>query len=258
MPAMKETMEKIRLQKILADAGLFSRRKAEEAIEQGRITVNGEIITELGFKADPAKDRITCDRKPVKAEAKTYVMLNKPAGIICTTDDDQNRTTVVDIIKHIGERLFPVGRLDFNTTGILLLTNDGEFAQKMMRPSSDIVKTYHARVRGLVTPRILGKMLSGITVEGIKYRFHKVRIEKSTDKNSALIIELTEGKNRHIKILCQALGHPVSKLMRTGYGPLKLGNLGPGDYRHLNEKEVKSLLRPAIKRRTGRGTRSSA
>jgi len=232
----------IRLQKILAEAGFFSRRKGEEAIAQGRVKVNGKTVTEQGCKADPSHDTITLDGKPVRLEPKTYILMNKPAGIICTCKDDEGRTTVIDIVRHVDERLFPVGRLDYNTTGILLLTNDGEFAQKMMHPSSGIVKTYMAKVRGLVTRKTTERMLAGITVEGVKYRFHSVRVDKSTDKNSSLIIGLTEGKNRHIKIVCQALGHPVSRLSRVGYGPLKLSNLEPGDYRHLSPKELSALL----------------
>jgi 23S rRNA pseudouridine2605 synthase len=174
--------------------------------------------------------------------------MNKPAGIICTCKDDEGRTTVMDIVRHVDERLFPVGRLDYNTTGILLLTNDGEFAQKMMHPSSGVVKTYLARVRGVVTKRTLDKMLAGITVEGIKYRFQHVRVEKSSENNSSLLIGLSEGRNRHIKILCQALGHPVSRLSRIGYGPLKIGTLEPGDYRHLSPKEISALLHTSTKK----------
>ncbi|MBI3795177.1 MAG: rRNA pseudouridine synthase [Nitrospinae bacterium] len=249
-------MEKIRLQKILAEAGIFSRRKGEDAIAQGRIKVNGETITEQGFKANPYEDSITCDGKLVKIQPKTYILMNKPAGIICTCKDDEGRTTVLDIIKHVDERLFPVGRLDYNTTGLLLLTNDGEFAQKMMHPSGGILKTYSARVRGVVTKRTIDKMLAGITVEGIKYRFQHVRVEKASENNSSLVIGLTEGKNRHIKILCQALGHPVSKLSRITYGPLKISNLQPGDYRHLSPKEIGALLHtsgkaPVAKTRSG-------
>jgi 23S rRNA pseudouridine2605 synthase len=238
---MKKT-GKIRLQKILAEAGLFSRRKGEDAIAQGKVKVNGQTVTEQGFKADPFHDSITYNGKLVKLQPKTYLIMNKPAGIICTCKDDEGRTTVIDLVRNADERLFPVGRLDYNTTGILLLTNDGEFAQKMMHPSHGMVKLYSARVRGIVTQRTADKMLAGITVEGVKYRFHSVRVEKSTDKNSSLLIGLTEGRNRHIKIVCQALGHPVSKLARVGYGPLKLGNLGPGDYRHLSPKELGTLL----------------
>ncbi len=238
---MRKT-EKTRLQKILAEAGLFSRRKAEDAIAQGRVKVNGIAVTELGFKADPYHDSITCDGKPVRLQPKTYLVMNKPAGVICTVKDDQGRTTVTDIIRNVDERLFPVGRLDFNTTGVLLLTNDGDFAQKISHPSSGVVKTYSARVRGVVTPKEVGRMLGGITVEGEKYRFHDVHVERATGKNSTLLIGLTEGKNRHIKVLCQALGHPVSKLARIAYGPIKLGTLQPGDYRHLSQKEISSLL----------------
>jgi 23S rRNA pseudouridine2605 synthase len=245
--AMKTPMKKtgkIRLQKILAEAGISSRRKAEEAIAQGRVKVNGITISAQGVKADPGEDVITFDGKPIKIQPKTYILMNKPAGVICTCKDDEGRTTVIDIVRHIDERLFPIGRLDYNTTGVLLLTNDGEFAQKMMHPSSGIIKTYHAKVRGVVTSKTVDKMLAGITVEGVKYRFQSVRVERSSENNSSLIIGLTEGKNRHIKILCQALGHPVSKLTRISYGSLKVGNLAPGDYRHLTQKEVGSLLRP--------------
>ncbi|MBI5178872.1 MAG: rRNA pseudouridine synthase, partial [Nitrospinae bacterium] len=241
----------------LAEAGLFSRRKAEEAIAEGRIRVNGEKVIEPGIKADPRHDEITCDGKPVKQQPKTYLIMNKPAGIICTCEDDKQRTTVVDLVKELDERLFPIGRLDFNTTGVLLLTNDGEFAQKVGHPSSGIVKIYLARVRGVVSEGERKKMLTGITVEGVKYRFHHVRVEKGTDKNSTLKIELTEGKNHHIKILCQALGHPVSRLARVNYGPLKLGNLGLGDYRHLSPKELKALL-AATGKKGGSSTRRSS
>lgn len=244
---------KVRLQKILAKAGFFSRRKGEEAIAQGRVKVNGQTVAEQGFKADPYQDSITLDGKPVRLQPKTYILMNKPAGIICTCQDDEGRTTVIDLVRHVDERLFPVGRLDFNTTGILLLTNDGEFAQKMMHPSFEIVKTYMAKVRGLVTKKTADRMLAGITVEGVKYRFHSVRVDKNTDKNSTLLIGLTEGKNRHVKVVCQALGHPVSKLSRIGYGPLKLGNLQPGDYRHLSKKELGALLHGPVKKTASRG-----
>lgn len=234
--------KKTRLQKILAEAGLFSRRKAEESILAGRVTVNGETITRLGFKADPANDSITCDGNPVKHQPKTYILLNKPAGVLSTCSDDRARKSVVDLIDNIGERLYPVGRLDFNTTGAIILTNDGGFAQKMMHPSSGVTKTYVAKVRGLVEGKTLKKMRSGITLEGVKLRFHKVAAERATGSNSFLKIDLQEGKNLHIKKLCKALGHPVSKLSRVSYGPIKLTGLESGDYRHLSGNEIKSLL----------------
>lgn len=145
-------------------------------------------------------------------------------------------------MDEIEERLFPVGRLDYNTTGALLLTNDGQFAQKMMRPSSSVTKTYLAKVRGAVSEKIVSRMRAGITVDGVRHRFQSVRLERSTGKNSVLKIELTEGKNRQIKKVCQALGCPVSKLSRIAYGSVKLGALSPGDYRHLSQREVKALL----------------
>jgi len=146
-------------------------------------------------------------------------------------------------VDEIDERLFPVGRLDYNTTGALLLTNDGEFAQKMSRPSSSVIKTYLAKVSGLVSEKTMSRMLAGIYIDGVKHRFRSVRLERITGKNSILKIELTEGKTRQIKKVCQALGCPVVKLSRIAYGPIKLGALAPGDYRHLSQKERKALLR---------------
>ncbi len=230
-----------RLHKILAEAGLFSRRAAERAIEEGRIAVNGEVVSRQGSTADPEKDRITCDGKKVKIPPKVYILLNKPKGILTTCADDRGRKTVIDIVKHIDQRIFPVGRLDFNTTGLLILTNDGEFASKMTHPSSGVVKTYLAKVRGQVAERTLKKMLAGITMEGVRYRFKEVRREKGTSKNSYLKIKVTEGKKHLVKKLCEALGHPVSKLSRVAFGTLKLSGLELGYYRHLSQKEVKSL-----------------
>ncbi len=239
-------MEKIRLQKILANAGLFSRRKAEEAMTEGRVTVNGTVVTELGSKADPEKDVIVCDGKRIEPQGKFYLVMNKPAGVITSCADDRGRKTVIDLVaEEMAKRVFPIGRLDYNTTGLLLLTNDGDFAQKLSHPSHGVVKTYLAKVRGLVAPETLKKMIGGITIEGEKYRFHNVRVDHVTGKNSTLMVELTEGKNLIIKILCQALGHPVAKLTRISYGPQKLGNLGLGDYRHLERDEVKALLAAA-------------
>ncbi|MBI5637644.1 MAG: pseudouridine synthase [Nitrospinae bacterium] len=239
-------MEKIRLQKILANAGLFSRRKAEEAMTEGRVTVNGEVVTELGSRADPDKDVIVCDGARIEPQGKFYLIMNKPAGVICSCADDRGRKTVIDLVaEEMAKRVFPIGRLDYNTTGLLLLTNDGDFSQKLSHPSHGVVKTYMAKVRGVVAPETIKKMIGGITIEGEKYRFHNVRVDHVTGKNSVLMVELTEGKNLIIKILCQALGHPVAKLARVAYGPLKLGNLGLGDYRHLDRDEVKALLAAA-------------
>ena len=237
----RDSQEGTRLQKILADAGLFSRRKAEEAIRDGLVSVNGKIVTEPGAKADPATDSITCKGRPVRAIAKTYVILHKPAGVLCTTSDPEGRPTVLDITKEIKQKISPVGRLDFNTTGLLILTNDGEFAQKMMRPSSGIIKKYHAKVRGKVSDKTLSRMRFGITLEGIKYRFASVTLVRATGNNSFLSIDLTEGKKHHIRKVCETLGNPVVKLSRVAFGPIKLSNLPLGAYRHLSEREVKAL-----------------
>jgi len=248
-PARKKTAsaDQIRLQKIIADAGILSRRKAEEAILEGLVKVNGKTVKKLGVKANPDADQITYKGKLLQKAKRLYILLNKPTGIICTTDDPEDRKTVTGLINEIHERLFPVGRLDVNTTGIILLTNDGDFAQKMMRPSFKVRKRYSARVRGKVENHTLKKMESGITYEGVKYKFKSVRVERVTGKNSLLNIELTEGKKHHIKNLCQVLGHPVVKLARVAYGNLKLSGLRVGDYRHLSGEEVSSLLRLAKK-----------
>ena len=221
---------------------MFSRRKAEKAILEGRVCVNGTSVTTLGATANPKTDIITCDGNEIKQRPKLYILLNKPVSLLTTCADDRGRKTVIDLVDEIDERLFPVGRLDYNTTGVLLLTNDGQFAQKIMRPSSSVTKVYLAKVRGEVSDKALARMRVGITVEGVRYRFQAVRRERSTGKNSILKIELTEGKNRQIKKVCQALGCPVSKLSRIAYGSIKLGTLMPGDYRHLSQREVKALL----------------
>lgn len=210
-------------------------------MEEGRVAVNGEVVSRQGLVADPEKDRITCDGKAVKIPSKIYILLNKPKGILTTCADDRGRKTVIDIVKHINQRIFPVGRLDFNTTGLLILTNDGELAAKMTHPSSGVVKTYLAKVRGQVAERTLKKMLAGITMEGVRYRFREVSREKGTSKNSYLKIRVAEGKKHIVKKLCEALGHPVSKLSRVAFGTLKLSGLEPGYYRHLSQKEVRLL-----------------
>lgn len=251
----KRKSHNLRLNKILAETGLFSRRKADQAIKDGRVAVNGRRVTDLSLKADPLNDLITVDNNPVKTEPKTYILLNKPAGCLSTCTDDRGRKTVVDLVEHISERVFPVGRLDYNTTGLLILTNDGDFAQKISHPSSGALKKYRARVRGKPEGKVLKKMTSGITIEGIKHKFHAVKVEKATGKNTTLAIELYEGKNRHIKKLCAALGHPVSKLSRIAFGPLKLTGLEPGDYRHLMEKEI-TALKSAVGKRSLKKTKS--
>jgi pseudouridine synthase len=242
----------VRIQKILSDAGLFSRRKAEEAIAEGRISVNGKKVTEPGMKADPEKDRVTCDGKAVVSQRKRYIIMNKPAGVLCTTSDPEGRRTVVGLAVGIKETVKPVGRLDYNTTGLLLLTNDGTFAQEMMRPASGIVKKYQAKVRGDVSEGKLKKMVSGLTVEKVKYRFKSVHVTRRTSGNTFLNISLTEGKKHHIKILCETLGNPVVKLSRVAFGPQKLTGLGPGDYRHLSPDEVKALKRAVARKGTPR------
>jgi len=242
----------VRIHKILSDAGLFSRRKAEEAISEGRISVNGKIVSGPGQKADPSHDTVTCDGKAVTSERKRYIIMNKPGGVVCTTSDPEGRRTVIGLVSGIKEAVKPVGRLDYNTTGLLILTNDGAFAQDMMRPASGIIKKYQAKVRGDVSEGKLKKMVTGLTVEKIKYRFKSVSVTRRTSGNTFLSISLTEGKKHHIKILCETLGNPVVKLARVGFGPLKLSGLGTGDYRHLTTDEIKALKKAVTGKRTTR------
>ena len=241
---MTKGSHKERLHKILAEAGILSLRKAEQAIKQGRVSVNGKVVNELGALANRS-DSITLDGNEVETDSKLYFLLYKPAGCVTTTEDPEGRKTVLDLIPEIKVRVFPVGRLDYNTTGALILTNDGDFSQAMLKPSSKVVKRYHAKVRGLVTEGIMKKMVSGITIEGVKYRFEAVRLVRKTGTNSVIAVDLTEGKKHHVKKLCEKLGHPVAKLARVSFGPVKLTGLDLGDYRHLSAKEVQSLLRSA-------------
>lgn len=232
----------IRLQKILADAGVASRRKAEKMIEEGRITINGIVISKLGAKANPAKDFIKVDGKPVtKKERHVYLLLNKPRGVVTTLKDDKGRPVVCDLIKNVKERIFPVGRLDINTEGLLLLTNDGMLARDLSHPSSHIQKVYLARVKGIPDERKIRRLAKGIKIDGTLMVPLKVSMERITGKNSWLRFVLVQGKNRQIRLLCEAIGHTVSKLKRIKLAFLSLKGMEWGEYRHLNSDEVASL-----------------
>lgn len=231
-----------RLQKYMASCGVASRRKCEEFILEGRVKVNGVIINELGTKVIVGEDVIEFDGVKIDKEAKkVYYMLNKPTGIITSASDERGRRTVVDIVKS-KERIFPIGRLDYNTSGLLLLTNDGEIFNKIMHPSVVLFKTYIADVKGYVTDEDIEQLKNGIDIGGYITAKAKVFIQKRDENKSTIRISISEGKNRQIRKMCSKINHDVIKLKRISIGDIKLGDLRIGEYRKLNDKELKFLL----------------
>lgn len=240
-------MQLERLQKIIAHAGFASRREAETMIREGRVTVNGRVVTELGSKADPATDHVKVDGKLItRAETHRYILLYKPKEVMTTVEDPQGRRTVIDLIKGVRERIYPVGRLDFHSEGLILLTNDGDLAFKVSHPQHGSVKTYHVKVRGVPEERLIAKLERGITIDNKRTLPCEIRQMKTTGKgddagNSWYEVKLREGRTQQIRKMFQAVGHPVSKLRRVAIGPLSDPRLGPGDYRELTKTEVKML-----------------
>lgn len=231
-----------RLQKIIANSGYTSRRKAEELIISGKVKVNGNTIYELGTKVSNS-DIIEVEGLVLKKEdEKLYYILNKPRGVITSTSDEKDRKTVVDLIKT-NKRIYPVGRLDYDTTGLLLLTNDGELANKLMHPKSNIEKIYIAKVKGLIGKKELLKLSKGVLVDGKLTSKAKAKIKKYNKKNDTSLVELTihEGRNHQVKKMFESIGYEVIKLKRECYSFLTLENLKSGEYRKLTPKEVKKL-----------------
>ncbi|TPG73390.1 rRNA pseudouridine synthase [Brevibacillus laterosporus] len=232
-----------RLQKVLAQAGVASRRSCEELIKQGRVKVNGQVITELGTKVNASVDQILVDNKSIAQEEHVYVLLHKPTGVITSMSDPEGRKTVRDLIKQIPQRVYPVGRLDFDTSGLLIMTNDGELANRLAHPSFEMDKVYRAWVKGIPTSESVLRLAKGIKLEDGMTSPGKAKIlERDTNKNRALL-ELTihEGRNRQVRRMCQAIGHPVVTLQRIRISFLTLGNLGLGSYRFLQKEEVERL-----------------
>ena len=264
-------MQLERLQKIIAHAGFASRREAETMIREGRVTVNGRVVTELGSKADPGSDHIKVDGKLItRAETHRYILLYKPKEVTSTVNDPEGRKTVVDLVKGVRERIYPVGRLDYQSEGLLLLTNDGDLAYKVSHPKHGSVKTYHVKVRGVPDERIIGKLERGITIDGKRTVPCEISRMKTTGRgddegNSWYEVRLREGRNQQIRKMFKAVGHPVSKLRRVAIGPIADPKLTPGDWRELTKHEVKMLAtlqelpkakprraaRPAKKKTTG-------
>ncbi len=237
-----------RLQKVIAKSGVTSRRKAEQLITDGKVKVNGSITTELGTKVSTA-DEIEVNGVPLQQEALVYYMLYKPRGVISSVKDDKNRKVVTDFFPGIQERIFPIGRLDYDSSGIILLTNDGEFANHLMHPRYGIEKVYVAKVKGIPSKPELNKLRKGIKVDrdilkAVGYKF----LSTDKDTNTAIIeITLQEGKNRHIRRMMEQLGYPVTKLKRERYGVLTLKGLKPGESRPLTPHEVKMMRQQASK-----------
>ena len=243
-----------RLQKILAQAGVASRRKCEELIASGQVEVNGVTVTELGTKADPAQDIITVNGKPIRNEKKVYLMLNKPKGVITSAADPEGRKIVTDYLKGIKERVYPVGRLDYDTEGLLLLTNDGEFANLLTHPKHHVPKTYWATVKGVPHGSELDKLKQGIMLEdGMTHPAEVEYKDVDTDKNESVIsITIYEGRNRQVRRMFEAISHPVIRLKRITFGDLQLQNLKRGVYRHLTKDEVEGLIKMAKSSKPGK------
>ncbi|GAB7386218.1 23S rRNA pseudouridine(2605) synthase RluB [Bacillaceae bacterium] len=231
-----------RLQKVLAHAGVASRRKCEALILQGRVKVNGKTIRELGVKVNPETDVIEVDGREIRSERKVYLLLYKPAGVITSVKDPRGRRVVTDLVK-VKERVYPVGRLDYDTEGLLLLTNDGELAHRLAHPRHQIDKVYHAVVRGVPSPEKIRQLAEGIELEDGRTAPGKARLLDvfSNDRRSLLEIVIHEGRNRQVRRMCEAIGHPVIQLRRVAVGFLTLEGLRPGQYRHLTPAEVDRL-----------------
>jgi 23S rRNA pseudouridine2605 synthase len=230
-------MEK-RLQKILSDMGIASRRKAEELIIEGRVTVNGRIAT-IGMKADSVKDHIKVDGKLlIRSEPKVYIMLNKPKNVVTTLYDPEGRPTVKDFLKGVKYRVFPVGRLDYDSEGLLLLTNDGDFAHAVLHPSKKISKTYLVKVKGVLDEEEIEKLRTGVKLEDGLTAPAQVTGVTRTENNSWLKMTIYEGKKRQIRRMLEKITHPVLKLKRIKINGIELGELKPGTYRYLISNEI--------------------
>jgi len=233
-----------RLQKILARAGVASRRKAEELIREGKVSVDGEVVTEMGIRVNPGTQKIECDGRPVVSpEKKVYILLHKPAGFLSTLHDPQGRPIITDLLPDIKERIYPVGRLDLTTEGALLLTNDGELAQEILHPSREVNKTYVARVKGRPSPEKLAALSKGIDLDCRKTWPAELTVLENEQQATTIKIVIHEGRKRQVRKMFEAVGHPVLQLTRIAYGQLELGELKPGKYRFLSPRDIKMIFR---------------
>ncbi len=227
-----------RLQKVIAQAGIASRRKAEELIKDGKVKVNGEVITELGTKVKES-DRVEVNNKPIEKENKEYYLLNKPRGVITTTSDEHGRKTVTELI-NTEARIYPVGRLDYDTTGAIILTNDGEFANILMHPSNKIDKVYLAKLEGIIKGEQINTLKNGVMLDDILVKASRVKLKKVNKESNTSMVEITihEGKNHQVKRMFESVGFHVEKLTRERIDIFTINNLKSGEYRKLTPKEV--------------------
>jgi pseudouridine synthase len=231
-----------RLHVVLARAGIASRRQAEEMIREGRIMVNGRVVLTPGTQVVWGQDAIRADNRQVsRLESKVTIVLNKPKGVLTTSHDPRGRPTTAQLVSGIKARIFPVGRLDYHSEGLLLLTNDGELAQHLQHPRYKIPKTYRTKVKGLPNQQAMQRLRSGIILDGRRTAPASVKRIRTTGKNAWLEITVKEGRNRQVRRMCSEVDHPVMKLKRIQYGPIRLGNLKPGFYRDLTPTEMERL-----------------
>ncbi len=240
-----------RLQKVIAKAGIASRRKAEELITSGKVKVNGKVVTEMGVKVSD-NDEIVVNGQPIRQENKVYYLLNKPRRTICSVSDEKGRDTVLSCFEGVNERIYPIGRLDYDTSGLLLMTNDGEFANLMMHPRYHLPKTYHVTVSGVITDDMARILSNGIVIDDKKTLPCDVAVlERSVNKNRTVLdITIYEGRNREIRKMMEYFHTEVTRLERIGYGFLDLGHLRQGEYRRLRMFEVKRLKEMATHERS--------
>ena len=239
----------IRLQKLIAGSGLASRRKAEMLIAAGRVAVDGTVVTELGTKVDPGRDHVKVDGKHLRAaQPFVYLILNKPKHVMSTLDDPGGRTTVKQFLQGVSVRVFPVGRLDFDSEGLMLLTNNGELAQTLLHPRYHVPKTYLIKVKGILTDGEIGELQRGVKLQDGMTGPATVKKIRKAEQNSWLEITIREGRKHQVKRMLEAVGHPVIKLVRVRMGPLSLGALEPGEFRFLTDRET-NALRELVERR---------
>ena len=240
----------IRLQKVLSQAGVASRRAAEKLIADGRVTVNGKTILTMGVKVDPRKDEIRVDGRRIKGVSQPrYLLLYKPAGYVTTRSDPQRRRTVLDLLTGVREYVYPVGRLDYDTEGLLLLTNDGELAARLTHPRHGVARTYEARVAGMPDREAIERLRKGIPLDGHRTLPADVVLlnEGRRDRDGVLRLTIREGRNRQVRRMCEAVGHPVQHLKRTRFGTLADRRLKPGEWRELAPREVEGLQVESLK-----------
>jgi pseudouridine synthase len=229
----------VRLHKFIAQCGVASRRKAEEMMAEGRVTVNGKMITEPGFKINPGRDFVKVDNKPVKPEKKIYIVLNKPEGCVTTASDEKGRGTVLDLIKGVfRERLFPVGRLDYNTTGCLIMTNDGEWANRITHPKFEVEKEYTAKIQGRLDADKADRLVKGVTIGTTRVRAKRAGIKEKNEKNDIIYIVITGGMYHQVKDMLMAVGLSAVRLKRDRIGDVNVKGIEPGQWRHLTEDEI--------------------